>query len=93
VGRSESSQDDWEGCFSVPGLMGLVPRADTITVQYLSGDSQRVTEEYTGYVARVIQHEVDHLDGVEFVDRMTSLQSLTTVQNYLQHQRHNRGEA
>jgi peptide deformylase len=93
VDRSESSHDGWEGCFSVPGLMGLVPRFETITVQYHSTDGKRVTEQYTGYVARVVQHEVDHLDGVEFVDRMTSLQSLTTVQNYLQYHRDTRGEA
>ena len=90
VARSESSLVDWEGCFSVPGLMGLVPRAQTITVEYTSADGERVVDEHSGYVARVIQHEVDHLDGIEFVDRMTSMDSLTTVQNYLDHQR---GEA
>lgn len=40
-----------------------------------------------GYVARVIQHEIDHLDAIEFVDRMTSMDSLTTVRNYLRHHR------
>jgi peptide deformylase len=87
VDRSDASVIDWEGCFSVPGIMGQVPRAETITVEYLAPDGARVTGEHTGYVARVIQHEVDHLHGVEFVDRMTSMGSLTTVQNYLDHQR------
>ncbi|MCA1677390.1 MAG: peptide deformylase, partial [Actinobacteria bacterium] len=41
----------------------------------------------SGYVARVIQHEIDHLDGIEFVDRMTSMESLTTVTNYLEFHR------
>ncbi|MDQ3153718.1 MAG: peptide deformylase [Actinomycetota bacterium] len=77
----------WEGCFSVPGLMGLVPRADTITVEYTSADGIDVREQYSGYVARVIQHEIDHLGGVEFVDRMTSMESLTTVTNYLEFHR------
>lgn len=89
VDRSESDVVDWEGCFSVPGLMGLVPRAETITVDYLAPDGQRQVEEYSGYVARVIQHEVDHLDGIEFVDRMTSMGSLTTVQNHLAFHRGN----
>lgn len=84
---SESKVPDWEGCFSVPGLMGLVPRAETITVEYATRDGLRVTGTYSGYVARCIQHEVDHLDGVEFVDRMTSMQSLTTVRNYLDFKR------
>ncbi|MGH3914100.1 MAG: peptide deformylase [Pseudonocardiaceae bacterium] len=83
VERSETIETGWEGCFSVPGLLGLVPRAETITVEYTSTEGTRTTERYSGYVARVIQHEIDHLDGVEFVDRMTSLESLTTVTNYL----------
>lgn len=93
VDRSESGVADWEGCFSVPGLMGLVPRAQEITVDYLSPDGERLVEQYSGYVARVIQHEVDHLDGIEFVDRMSSMQSLTTVQNHLAFHRGSSPEA
>jgi len=81
----------WEGCFSVPGLMGRVPRAQAITVEYMTPNGQRVVEQYSDYVARVIQHEIDHLDGVEFVDRMTSMASLTTVQNYVEHLRDDPG--
>ena len=84
---SESVLVDWEGCFSVPGLMGLVPRVETITVEYRNPTGDLVVGEYSGYVARVIQHEVDHLDGVEFVDRMRDMRSLTTVQNYLEFHR------
>ena len=85
--RSGSVLVDWEGCFSVPGLMGLVPRSETITVEYLDPSGRRVTGEYSGYVARVIQHEADHLDAVEFVDRMPDMRSLTTVTNYLEFHR------
>lgn len=85
--KSGTAETGWEGCFSVPGLMGLVSRAETITVQYTSVIGTDVTEQYSGYVARVIQHEVDHLNGVEFVDRMTSMESLTTVANYLKFHR------
>ncbi len=83
VERSASTLLDWEGCFSVPGLMGLVPRAEQITVEYLTPAGGHARERYSGYVARVIQHEVDHLDGVEFVDRMPDMTSLSTVTNYL----------
>jgi peptide deformylase len=82
--RSGTTETGWEGCFSVPGFMGLVPRAETITVEYTSVEGVGITEQYSGYVARVIQHEIDHLNGVEFVDRMTSMESLTTVTNYLE---------
>jgi peptide deformylase len=83
TGRSAAELPGWEGCFSVPGLMGQVPRAERLTVAYTTPDGQQVTEDYEGYAARVIQHEIDHLDGIEFLDRMPSMQSATTVQNYL----------
>jgi peptide deformylase len=78
---------DWEGCFSVPGLMGQVPRAERVTVTYTTPAGRQLTEEYEGYAARVIQHEVDHLDGIEFLDRMPSMETITTVQNYLAYHR------
>ncbi|WP_125773065.1 peptide deformylase [Antribacter gilvus] len=81
--RSTDEVSDWEGCFSVPGLLGQVPRAAHITVEYTTRDGERVTREYSGYVARVIQHETDHLDAIEFIDRMPDMDSLTTVQNWL----------
>jgi peptide deformylase len=83
TGRSGSELTDWEGCFSVPGLMGQVPRAQHVTVRYMTADGRQVTGQYEGYAARVVQHEVDHLDGTEFLDRMPSMSTITTVQNYL----------
>jgi peptide deformylase len=88
IERSGSELTDWEGCFSVPGLMGQVPRAERVRVEYTAPDGGQVMEEYEGYAARVIQHEVDHLDGVEFLDRMLSMKTITTVQNYLAFHRH-----
>jgi peptide deformylase len=87
VEQSRTTETGWEGCFSVPGFMGLVPRAEVIAVEYISTAGTDVTERYSGYVARVIQHEIDHLNGVEFVDRMTSMESLTTVTNYIEFHR------
>lgn len=84
VEQSGTTETGWEGCFSVPGLMGLVPRAETITVEYVTAEGAGVAAQYSGYVARVIQHEIDHLNSIEFVDRMTSMESLTTVTNYLE---------
>ena len=91
TGRSEAELTDWEGCFSVPGLMGQVPRAERVTVAYSTPDGRQVTEDYDGYAARVVQHEVDHLDGIEFLDRMRSMTTITTVQNYLAFHRHQAG--
>ena len=59
-----------EGCLSVPDARGDVVRAETISVKYLTlaGEPKHVT--YHGFVARIVQHEVDHLDGILFVDRL-----------------------
>ena len=88
IGLSESGLTDWEGCFSVPGLMGRVPRAERPTVAYTTPEGRQVTEDYDGYAAHVIQHEIDHLDGIEFLDRMPSMKTITNVQNYLEFHRH-----
>ena len=60
----------WEGCLSLPGLRGLVPRHKRILYRGLLLDGTPVEAEATGFLARVIQHEVDHLDGILYIDRM-----------------------
>jgi peptide deformylase len=83
IGKSsEEEEPGWEGCFSVPGLMGIVDRPRLIEVSYCEPDGTPRSGAFDGYVARVIQHEIDHLRGITFLDRMTSMQSITTVTNY-----------
>lgn len=72
---------EWEGCFSVPGIMAKVPRPRDITVSWTELDGTKRRENFSGYVARVVQHEYDHLNGVLFTDRMDPL-TLTTVANW-----------
>lgn len=67
---------DWEGCLSIPGLRGLVPRARHIRYSGLTPKGERVTREAKGLHARVVQHEYDHLEGVLYLDRMPDLMSL-----------------
>jgi len=68
--------EGWEGCLSIPGLRGVVPRHQRIKVKALTVDGEPVSFTADGFHARVIQHETDHLDGVVFLDRMTSTMSL-----------------
>ena len=65
-----------EGCLSVPDWVGMVPRAKTILVSFddLQGNRQQI--ESAGFEARVIQHEIDHLDGILFTDRVISTKTL-----------------
>ena len=65
-----------EGCLSIPSLRGLVPRYASVRYSGLDGECRPVAGEAHGFHARVLQHEVDHLDGVLFPDRMTDLTSL-----------------
>ncbi|MDQ6991222.1 MAG: peptide deformylase [Mariprofundaceae bacterium] len=65
-----------EGCLSVPDWVATVPRAKKITVQYQDDDGQSQCLQSVGFEARVIQHEVDHLNGVLFIDRVLSTHDL-----------------
>jgi peptide deformylase len=59
-----------EGCLSLPGVFGMVERSKTITVRAMDADGKPVSFEATGLKARIVQHELDHLDGVLFIDRL-----------------------
>ncbi len=60
-----------EGCLSVPGVWGLVPRPEKIKVSYMDRFAQMNEIEISGMLARIFCHEIDHLDGILFVDKMT----------------------
>jgi peptide deformylase len=68
--------EGWEGCLSIPGLRGLVPRFRRVKLKARGVDGGSVSLTADGFRARVIQHEYDHLDGIVFLDRMTSTRSL-----------------
>jgi peptide deformylase len=69
-------EEGWEGCLSIPGLRGIVPRHRRIKVRAQRPDGEPISFTADGFHARVIQHELDHLDGIVFLDRMPSPQSL-----------------
>ncbi|HET9869622.1 MAG TPA: peptide deformylase, partial [bacterium] len=63
VRRSAKKVKGWEGCLSIPGYRGLVPRHEWLIFTALTPQGQRVTRTVRGFEARVVQHEVDHLNG------------------------------
>lgn len=67
--KSDETEDDQEGCLSLPGVWGKVSRASHLTVRYKSLSGTESTLELHHFNARIIQHEIDHLDGVLFIDR------------------------
>ena len=74
--------EDWEGCLSIPDVRGRVPRSREIKVRGYDRKGERVELHAHDFPARVIQHETDHLDGVLFMDRMKSLETLTFLDEY-----------
>ena len=71
----EESGDEWafnEGCLSIPDVREDVFRKPTITIQYQDENFESCTETYSGLIARVIQHEYDHIEGILFTDRLSS---------------------
>jgi peptide deformylase len=76
------TQEGWEGCLSIPDIRGMVPRFTSIIVKALDRDGRAMELQLKNFAARVAQHETDHLDGILFFDRMTSMQSLTYLDEY-----------
>jgi peptide deformylase len=70
---SEDIEEDWEGCLSVPGMRGLVPRYAHLRYTGFGPDGQGIDRTVEGFHARVVQHEVDHLDGILYPQRIRDL--------------------
>jgi peptide deformylase len=78
-------EEDWEGCLSIPDLRGLVPRYRDISVKAYDRTGRQIELQASGFMARIIQHETDHLDGVLFLDRMKSFDSLSFIEEYVKY--------
>lgn len=83
VSHSSTIVKDWEGCLSVPGIRGLIPRYQEIEVEYIDRTGRLIRQHLSDFVARIFQHELDHLNGLVFLDRLESLQEIITDQEYL----------
>ena len=80
----ESAEEvlDYEGCLSFFDKRGLVPRPNTIRVRYVDRDFAQHEEVLDGWAARIVLHEVDHMDGILYIDRMRSEDSLLCLEEY-----------
>jgi peptide deformylase len=79
---SEETEEDWEGCLSIPDIRGRVPRYKSIRVQALDKNGKEIDFVANDFHARVIQHEWDHLNGKVYLDRMPDLSTLTFLTEY-----------
>jgi peptide deformylase len=82
---TDTMAEDWEGCLSLPGLRGRVPRYTEVRVVAWNREGQKLDFVAADFHARVIQHECDHLFGKLYVDRMTSFQSFAFTEELARH--------
>lgn len=83
ISRSDEMVKDWEGCLSIPGIRGLVPRHKSIVVEYTTRNEGKKREELEDFIARIFQHEYDHLNGIVFLDRLESVSDMITEKEYI----------
>jgi peptide deformylase len=79
--KGEGSQTGYEGCLSYPGWVGEVERFETVWVKALNRKGKEFRMKASGFTARAFQHEIDHLDGVLFTDRLTRLETLRRAED------------
>ena len=82
IKKDTATFNSYEGCLSVPNLRGKVKRYNTINVTYYTMDAKKITEEIKGLESIVYQHEIDHLDGYLFTDKVVDNSTLVTYENY-----------
>jgi peptide deformylase len=91
-----SRHGEWlaeEGCLSVPGYVGTVPRAVKVTVKGKDRNGRDVKIKADGMLSHILQHEIDHLDGVLYIDYLDSLDDLEKVEKSTRRRRRRRGDA
>ncbi len=80
IQRQDGEEVGTEACLSIPGLLGDVPRAQHVVVRARNRRNRWVTIEAAGLLARVLQHEIDHLDGILFTDRVRDPKTIRRVE-------------
>ena len=78
---SEDTDIQYEGCMSVPQIRGRVERYKNIELTYYNEEGEKIAKEISGFFARLVQHECDHLDGIVFLEKVKEKGGFATVQN------------
>jgi peptide deformylase len=79
---SDETEADWEGCLSIPEFRGVTPRFSTVRLEALGRDGERIELVAKNFLARVLQHETDHLNGRVYLDRMPDLTTLGHIHEW-----------
>ena len=79
---SKAKISGWEGCLSIPGFRGKVSRSNRVTLSAMTPEGKKVQKTFRGFEARVVQHEVDHLNGFFYIDRMKNFRTWTHLEEF-----------
>lgn len=82
INKSGTIEKDWEGCLSIPGIRALVPRDVTIEVEYTTVDNNQKTVVFEDFIARIFQHEYDHLIGKVYLDHVENTLDIVSQEVY-----------
>ena len=83
--NNKQADYEWEGCLSIPGIRGYVPRICDITITYTNRHGELKSEQYSEFIARIFLHEYDHLQGVLFIDRVEDIKRDLITDDYYKH--------
>jgi len=82
IGKDNQTNNDWEGCMSVPGIRAKITRLSNIYVEYLTTNGEKKRKSFNCFIARIIQHEADHLQGLVFLDRVKSTKDIISDEEF-----------
>jgi peptide deformylase len=80
--HSKATIADWEGCLSIPGIRAKVPRYKTVEIEFMQLDGKRYRARLKDFVARIFQHEFDHINGLVYLDRVQDSRTFMTEAEY-----------
>lgn len=80
---ADEKEKGWEGCLSIPAIRGFVPRSKKVGIKYLTRSGVLQEKEFSDFIARIFQHEFDHLNGIVFLDRIENNRDLISEKEYL----------
>jgi peptide deformylase len=84
---SEEMESRWEGCLSAPGVVGFVSRYAHIRYSYQTTDGDGIHSQADGFLARIVQHECDHLEGITYLQRMTDMSKFMFEEEFIKYVR------
>lgn len=82
LGHSQKQSKDWEGCLSVPGIRGNVLRFKSIEVEYMTRNGKIVKKTLKGFISRIFQHELDHLNGLVYLERLEKTKDIISEKEF-----------